>query len=123
MVEGKPSPWAVDVLYSLSMAITFEDVMNYLRTAPARDPQLDRVFFQKYFGVTAPWILDELRDEGRASLLVRLFERRLARPLSNDEHATFGKRLKTVGLDRLGDVVLELSPQDLAAWLADPNAK
>jgi hypothetical protein len=32
-------------------------------------------------------------------------------------------RLQRLGPDRLGDVVLDFGPQDLAAWLADPGAR
>jgi hypothetical protein len=32
-------------------------------------------------------------------------------------------RLKTLGADRLGDVVLDLSAPELADWLGDPAAR
>jgi len=32
-------------------------------------------------------------------------------------------RLESLGADRLGDVVLDLSAPELAAWLADPAAQ
>jgi hypothetical protein len=54
--------------------------------------------------------------------LIRLFQRRLGRDLAEAERATLSKRLTKLGPDRLGDVVLDLSPQELAAWLSDPNA-
>jgi len=62
------------------------------------------------------------REEGMAPL-VRLFERRLGRELARTERVTLTKRLTALGPDRLGDVVLDLAPQELASWLADPNAK
>jgi hypothetical protein len=55
--------------------------------------------------------------------LVRQFERRLGRALAEGERTALGKRLATLGPDRLGDVVLDLAPQELASWLADPNAR
>ena len=33
------------------------------------------------------------------------------------------ERTETLGTDRLGDLVLDLSVDELAAWLADPNAR
>jgi len=66
--------------------------------------------------------LEKGLEKGLAPL-VRQFERRLGRPLADGERATLGKRLETLGPDRLGDVVLDLAPRDLADWLADPNAK
>ncbi|MFO0602349.1 MAG: hypothetical protein U0324_04195 [Polyangiales bacterium] len=62
------------------------------------------------------------REEGLRPLL-RLFERRLARALTGVEHAALVARLTTLGPDRLGDVVLDLDPPALAAWLADPDAR
>jgi hypothetical protein len=32
-------------------------------------------------------------------------------------------RFDTVGPDRLGDVVLDLTPEALGAWLTDPDAR
>ena len=51
------------------------------------------------------------------------FARRLGRPLTETETATLLSRFDTVGPDRLGDVVLDLSPDALAAWLTDPDAR
>jgi len=55
--------------------------------------------------------------------LVRLYERRLGRALAEGERTALSKRLGTLGPERLGDVVLDLAPQELASWLADPNAR
>jgi hypothetical protein len=55
--------------------------------------------------------------------LVRLFERRLARALTDAERVALRARLGVVGPERLGDVVLDLAPPDLAAWLGDPDAR
>ncbi len=68
---------------------------------------------------------DEVRTEGREQglgPLRRLFERKLSRPLTAEEHAELLKRLDTHGSERLGDVVLDLPPEALKAWLADPKA-
>lgn len=54
--------------------------------------------------------------------LERMFARRLGRALTPTERATLVRRLDTHGADRLGDVVLDLSEGELAAWLDDPNA-
>lgn len=73
-----------------------------------------------------PWmgqrLIDEGRQEGLASLW-HVYERRLGRALSSEEHRTLRERLKLMGAARLGDVVLDLSPEALGAWLADPDAR
>jgi len=55
--------------------------------------------------------------------LLRQFARRLGRDLTEPERAEVLARFDTVGADRLGDVVLDLSPAELAAWLGDPQAR
>lgn len=55
--------------------------------------------------------------------LVHQFERRLSRPLAEAERTTIRERYDSVGPSRLGDVVLDLKPAELSAWLADPDAK
>ncbi|MBI5515319.1 MAG: hypothetical protein HY909_16190 [Deltaproteobacteria bacterium] len=55
--------------------------------------------------------------------LVRLFERRLARALTDEERVALRARIAVVGPERLGDVVLDLSPAELGAWLGDPTAR
>ncbi len=44
------------------------------------------------------------------------------RPLADAERAEVLRRLDTLGPDRIGDVVLDLERDALAAWLADPDA-
>ena len=65
---------------------------------------------------------EEGREEGLAPL-VHLFERRLKRPLSTEERGVLQARLSTHGPARLGDVVLDLDPAALTAWIADPEAR
>jgi hypothetical protein len=62
------------------------------------------------------------RDEGIAPL-VRMVSRRLGRDLRSEERAALARHLGTPeSAARLGDVVLDLSSAELAAWLADPSA-
>ena len=55
--------------------------------------------------------------------LAHLFERRLGRPLFDHDRAALRTRLSTLGPGRLGDVVLDLSSDELSRWLDDPNAR
>lgn len=57
------------------------------------------------------------------SPLQRQFARRLGRPLSAAEQSILVARLDTLGPDRLGDVVLDLSPDALSEWLSAPDAR
>ena len=61
-------------------------------------------------------------QQGEQRAVVRLFEKRLGRPLDEGEKATLLRRLSVLGYDRVVDVRDELSPEALAAWLANPEA-
>ncbi|MDI1437268.1 hypothetical protein [Polyangium sorediatum] len=63
----------------------------------------------------------EGRLEGELRPLVRQFERLLARGLSDAERARLTERVRAQGAERVGDLVLDLSAQDLATWLAATN--
>ena len=52
----------------------------------------------------------------------RQFQRRLGRAITAAEHRELLRRVDTLGAARLGDVVLDLTPEALAAWLAEPDA-
>lgn len=70
-------------------------------------------------------ILEKAREEGvekALAAITRQFERKLARTLSKAEHQVLLSRLDTHGPERLGDVVLDLQPVELDAWLSDPLA-
>ncbi len=62
------------------------------------------------------------RSEGLGPL-VHQFERRLGRPLRDAERDALHGRLATLGAARLGDVVIDLARDELAAWLADADAR
>ncbi len=70
-----------------------------------------------------PEAANEVRKETAEHSLVRLFERKLKRALTEPERGEIARRLETLGEERLGDVVIDLAPADLAAWLVDPNAR
>jgi hypothetical protein len=75
------------------------------------------------------WIYKRGEEKGREEargesleLLVRVCESRLGRPVSAAERGVLVRRLGTLGLQRLGDLVLDLPADALAAWLSAPDA-
>jgi len=62
----------------------------------------------------------EGKREGKLELMLGLFERRVGRPLSARERHRIGTRLNKLGATVLGNVVCDLSREQLVAWLA-PN--
>jgi hypothetical protein len=66
--------------------------------------------------------IDEGRSEGLRPV-VSMCELRLGRALTEAERTAVSARLDVVGPRRLGEVVLQLAPDALAAWLADPEAR
>ncbi|UQA58378.1 hypothetical protein [Polyangium aurulentum] len=70
------------------------------------------------------WTYEEGLEQGRAerlALLVHQFERRLGRPLAPCERDTLAERVRAQGAEQVGDLVLDLSAEDLATWLDEPN--
>lgn len=61
-------------------------------------------------------------SQGEQRSIVRLFEKRLGRPLTEDERGTVVRRLGSLGYDQLVDVRDALSPAALATWLERPDA-
>ncbi|TKC97972.1 hypothetical protein [Polyangium fumosum] len=59
--------------------------------------------------------------EGELRLLLRQLERRLAQSLRADERARLAERVREIGAEQVGDLVLDLSPEELAAWLASKH--
>jgi hypothetical protein len=77
-----------------------------------------REWFEQY----KKQVRDEGRDEGRVGILTRQFATRLGRALSETERAVVSERVRALGEDRMSNVVLSLSGEALASWLADPTA-
>jgi hypothetical protein len=71
-----------------------------------------------------PVLIEDLvkfgEDRGQLAVITRQFQRRLGRALTETEHARLRHRLGTVGVERLSEVVLELDPAALAAWVSTP---
>jgi hypothetical protein len=59
----------------------------------------------------------EGRQEGRQEILLQLFEKKLRRVLTEDEHKVLAVRMEQEGLQALGDAIIELDAASLEAWL------
>ncbi len=64
--------------------------------------------------------IEQGREQGREQTLVHLLERRIRRTMTSGERRRIASRFRKDGPDSLGDAVLELSREELVAWLA-PN--
>jgi len=65
--------------------------------------------------------LEEGREEA-LRLLVRIFERRLGRPLAEAEQKTLAERARTEGAENVADLVAE-SGEGLITWLLDGGSE
>ncbi len=63
----------------------------------------------------------EARREENVAMLRHPFERRLRRALTKAEQAALSRHLDTDGAIHVSDVVLDLSPDELASCLAKTN--
>jgi hypothetical protein len=113
-------------------------VFARLRFELPQDPA-DRTAEEEELAVTSQEIVEALQREaiekgvaqghrqgvaqGAADVIAHQVEHRLRRRLREDERARLRERTETLGPDRLGKLVLDLSVDELAAWLADPNAR
>jgi hypothetical protein len=77
-------------------------------------------WFKEYEGNLAKRFKAEGLAEGLRPL-VRLFERRLGRGLTEAERSRLTERIQEQGAEQVGDLVLDLSAEDLATWLAAAN--
>jgi len=104
-----------------------EEIFRFLTTKTddpeirARQKRMGELWLETMPEVTSE-VFEKGLDEGLKPL-VHQFERRLGRSLSSDERRALHERLLRLGADRLGDLVLDLAAQELAAWLADPDAR
>jgi hypothetical protein len=100
-----------------------------LRFEMPEDPH-DLTAEEEELAVTSQQLVEALQREamekgiekGAANTISRLFERRLQRQLREDERARLDKRIEALGPDRVSDIVLDQSADELARWLADPQA-
>lgn len=119
----RPPPWLLRMIQFLPMPMPVQDeVLRYLGMV-ATDPEVrarQRYVARRLVEMT-PEVRDEILERGLGPV-VHLFERRLGRALTEQEHALLRSRLDRLGASRLGDVVLDLSAEALGAWLADPEA-
>lgn len=65
---------------------------------------------------------EELQQKANQKTLTHMFEKRLARPLTEAQRAQLGEKIGRLGAERVSDVVLELGQDALASWLSDPAA-
>jgi hypothetical protein len=126
----RPAGFVLRMLKIIPMSLTVqEEFLKYLAPTPLDDdPEIRErsVNLGRLLLKHLPELREELVAEGieeGLKPLAHLFERRFGRPLTSDEHVALRERLERLGATRLGDVVLDLSPEALAAWLADPEGK
>jgi hypothetical protein len=129
IIDRRSPEWVLDMIRSLPEARTAMADFPFPITSP-EDKALGDAAVRAYINAmlnACPDVADELRAEarleGRGAELEDLYSRRLGRPLTPAEHATLFARLRTHGPGRLGDVVLDLSRDELAAWITDPDAR
>ncbi|MCU0681628.1 MAG: hypothetical protein MUF34_05125 [Polyangiaceae bacterium] len=126
----RPPAWVLNMLRFLPMSTALsEELMRAL--TPHDDPEVrgrQRRMLQsllKIYPEAGQDLVEQGREEGREKglrLLQHQLERRLGRTLTEAERAVMVHRFDNGGADRLGDVVLDLSAEALAAWLNEPNA-
>jgi len=129
-VDGDKLAQALEILRTQSSPREFEELcaaMAVLAATNRRVKGLEDVVTSSVSErlVMQNWIYREGRKEGRKEgrrqgqlqAFAHQFERRLGRPLTTTERQTLASRLAKLGPTRVGDVVLDRSPEALARWL------
>jgi hypothetical protein len=111
----------------MSTAVRDELLLQQV-AAKKDDPEIEarRLHILRVFLEHSPEVRQEIFAEGvlegELKSLVRQFERRLARALAPVERTRLAQQVREQGAERVGDLVLDLSPDELAAWLAGTNS-
>jgi hypothetical protein len=129
VASRRPTPWVLDMVEYLPMSTAVRDELLLQQVAAKKDdPEIEarRLHILRVFLEHSPEVRQEIFEEGvlegELKPLVRLFERRLARALAPAERARLAQQVREQGAERVGDLVLDLSPDELAAWLAGTNS-
>ena len=100
--------------------------LDFFKPEDAEDEAWNEMFVRNWLDKVTPHVRQRLIDEGAANVrrqeLTSLFEHRLKRPLTPEEGPVLLARIETLSPERLRTIVLDLSAEALAAWLADPEA-
>jgi len=131
----RPANWVLRMVQIVPMSPDLREEM--LRYVPRTDdPEIRKrqrhvaeVIIDMNPDLRDPWVAQGIEqgiergiEKGAEKALSHQFERRLGRPLTDQEHRALQERLVRLGSDRLGDVVFDLAPEALALWLADSGA-
>lgn len=128
VVSHRPPAWVLRMIEIVPMPLTVrEEIERIIDSVPRDHPEVrerGRWLVGKmleHYPEVGERLIEQGIEKGIMPL-VHQYERRLGRPLTVQEQHTLLDRLTRLGADRIGDVVLDLSAEALAAWLADPNA-
>lgn len=123
-VSTRRSPrWVLDMLQILPMPPNALAELLSVIPDPTDDAEIQErrnMIARAWLETVSPKVKQELIDAGVERGLAPLqhqFERKLGRSLTTEEHTTLRERLAALGPDKLGDVVLDLDREALAAWL------
>jgi hypothetical protein len=121
----RPLHWVLDVLeyWPMNPAFNYEWKPHIIHRDD--DPVLEahRQATIRYLFENSPWLRREVEgqylekglEKGLAPL-VHQFERKLRRPLTQHERQALAQQLDLLGPERIGDLVLESTPEQLAVW-------
>jgi hypothetical protein len=126
VASRRPPQWLVRMLEFVPMSRNLREEINKW-LPPTDDPELLAFRRENILMMVdaLPGLREELAEKGiekGIQPLLHQFERKLGRPLTLEESSTIRDRIGLLGPDRVGDVVLDLSSESLAAWLSDPSA-
>lgn len=112
--------WTRAVVMELGMSVEVADEVINVPTDEAEQYRIKTAFTRKllqFYPEAANEMIEEGVEKAVEQTLSRQFERRLGRALSAAEHASLARRIHTLGAAAVSDVVVDLAPDALDAWL------
>lgn len=121
----RSSAWVLDMVESLPMSTAVRDELLLQVAAKKDDPEIEErsLAILQAFLAARPEVRQEIAESALLQGLGHQFERRLGRALTPTERARLSDRVRELGAERVGDVVLDLARDELAAWLAETNGR
>jgi hypothetical protein len=118
--------WERQVAFPWLVRLSFEVPAEVVAGLPAEERDFimeTREWYEQFNEQYTARRLKEAKERGQLETMTKLCGMRLGRPLNEEESTALAERLRRLGEERVGQVLLSSSSEMLGAWLSDPNAQ
>jgi hypothetical protein len=116
------SSFLMRLLWVVSMRDEFfRNFLSYLPDPQDPEELRRRRFLAKALAEKTPGVKEEFVQKGVERVLRHILARRLGHELSKEEKAALSQKLCELGHEKVSDLLLTKTPNDLNAWLLGPK--